>query len=212
MQGNATFTCWKCKKSLSRRGGTPPSHTLPPLGRIAPSDDGASRRRIFLYTDFLFSKVGRYDLVQLELLLKYFVFLLLVEVLNYSEHAYSQNQCVIYMPNVKTILHGTWLPGDRSCDKTTTVPLSCRMCKDFHSLQMYFDILTGWHIGWHNNWGDKLHAHLSLEVLSISYIHKNTLCNVSTPELSRDLTSFHFPYTYINPTRWLCYIMSFTFY
>ena len=32
----------------------------PPLGRFAPSDDDASRHRI-LHTDFLFSKVGRYD-------------------------------------------------------------------------------------------------------------------------------------------------------
>ena len=28
-------------------GGKPPSHTLPPLGRLTPSDDGASRRHIF---------------------------------------------------------------------------------------------------------------------------------------------------------------------
>ena len=28
-------------------GGKPPSHTLSQLGRLTPSDDGASRRRIF---------------------------------------------------------------------------------------------------------------------------------------------------------------------
>ena len=28
-------------------GGKPPSHTLPPLGHLMHSDDGASRRRIF---------------------------------------------------------------------------------------------------------------------------------------------------------------------
>ena len=43
-----------------RRGGHPPPPTpSPPLGRFAPSDDGASRHHI-LDTDFLFSKVGRY--------------------------------------------------------------------------------------------------------------------------------------------------------
>ena len=34
-------------KSPYRGRGKPPSHTLPPLGRLTPSDDGASCRRIF---------------------------------------------------------------------------------------------------------------------------------------------------------------------
>ena len=44
-------------ESPYRGRGDTPFHTLPPLGREAPSDDGASHHRILDYY-FLFSQVG----------------------------------------------------------------------------------------------------------------------------------------------------------